>query len=65
MGGIIRNVSGDEGMEEAMKMQAEQDVINMLHSYFPNEPVENLVRFWGDIKNTVMEYLKNCSGNEV
>ena len=65
MGGIIRNVSGDEIMEEAMKMQAEQDVINMLHSYFPNEPVENLVRFWGDIKNTVMEYLKNCSGNEV
>ena len=65
MGEIIRNVSGDEIMEEAMKMQAEQDVINMLHSYFPNEPVENLVRFWGDIKNTVMEYLKNCSGNEV
>ena len=64
MGEIIRNVSGDEIMEEAMKMQAEQDVINMLHSYFPNEPVENLVRFWGDIKNTVMEYLKNCSGNE-
>ena len=52
-------------MEEAMKMQTEQDVINMLHSYFPNEPVENLVRFWGDIKNTVMKYLKNCSGNEV
>ena len=65
MGEIIGNVSGDEGMEEAMKMQTEQDVINMLHSYFPNEPVENLVRFWGDIKNTVMEYLKNCSGNEV
>ena len=65
MGSIIGNVSGDEGMEEAMKMQTEQDVINMLHSYFPNEPVENLVRFWGDIKNTVMEYLKNCSGNEV
>ena len=64
MGEIIKNVSGDEIMEEAMKMQAEQDVINMLHSYFPNEPVENLVRFWGDIKNTVMEYLKNCSGNE-
>ena len=65
MGEIIRNVSGDEIMEEAMKMQTEQDVINMLHSYFPNEPVENLVRFWGDIKNTVMKYLKNCSGNEV
>ena len=65
MGEIIRNVSGDEIMEEAMKMQTEQDVINMLHSYFPNEPVESLVRFWGDIKNTVMEYLKNCSGNEV
>ena len=65
MGEIIRNVSGDEIMEEAIKMQTEQDVINMLHSYFPNEPVENLVRFWGDIKNTVMEYLKNCSGNEV
>ena len=64
MGEIIKNVSGDEIMEEVMKMQAEQDVINMLHSYFPNEPVENLVRFWGDIKNTVMEYLKNCSGNE-
>ena len=65
MGNIARNVSGDEGMEEAMKMQTEQDVINMLHSYFPNEPVENLVRFWGDIKNIVMEYLKNCSGKEV
>ena len=65
MGEIIRNVSGDEIMEEAIKMQTEQDVINMLRSYFPNEPVENLVRFWGDIKNIVMECLKNCSGNEV
>ena len=65
MGNIIGNVSGDEGMEEAMKMQTEQDVINMLHSYFPNEPVENLIRFWSDIKNTVTDYLNNCSGNEV
>ena len=64
MGEIIRNVSGDEGMEEAMKMPTEQDIINTLHAYFPNEPIENLVRFWGDIKNTVTECLKNCSGNE-
>ena len=65
MGEIIGNVSGDEGMEETMKMKPEQDVINILHTYFPNEPVENLIRFWSDIKNTVTDYLKNCSGNEV
>ena len=65
MGNIVRNVSGDESMEEAMKMPTEQDIINTLHAYFPNEPIENLVRFWGDIKNTVTECLKNCSGNEV
>ena len=65
MGSIIGNLSGDESMEEAMKMQTEQDVINILHTYFPNEPVENLIRFWSDIKNTVTDYLKNCSGNEV
>ena len=65
MGSIIGNVSGDESMEEAMKMPTEQDIINTLHAYFPNEPIENLVRFWDDIKNTVTECLKNCSGNEV
>ena len=65
MGEITRNLSGDEIMEEAMKMPTEQDIINTLHAYFPNEPVENLIRFWGDIKNTALEYLKNCSGNEV
>ena len=65
MGEIIGNISGDESMEEAMKMPTEQDIINTLHAYFPNEPIENLVRFWGDIKNTVTECLKNCSGNEV
>lgn len=65
MGNIIGNVSGDEGMEETMKMKPEQDVIYILHTYFPNEPVENLIRFWSDIKNAVTNYLKNCSGNEV
>lgn len=65
MGNIIRNVSGDEGMEETMRMPTEQYVISTLHAYFPNESTKNLVRFWGDIKNTVTEYLKNCSENEV
>ena len=62
---ITRDVSRNEGMEEAMTMPTEQDIINTLHAYFPNESVENLVRFWSDIKNTVTDYLKNCSENEV
>lgn len=65
MDNIIGNVSGDEAVEEAMRMPTEQDIINALHYYFQNEPVENLIRFWGDIKNTVTDYLKTCSENEV
>ena len=65
MGNIARDVSGDEIVEETMTIPTEQDIINTLHAYFPNESVENLVRFWSDIKNTVTDYLKNCSENEV
>lgn len=65
MGEIIGNVSGDESVEEAMRMPTEQDVINTLRAYFPNEPVENLVKFWSDIKNTITDYLKNCSEKEM
>lgn len=54
-----------EGVEETMNVPTEQDIINTLHTYFPNEPVENLVRFWDDIRNIATNYLRNYNREEL
>ncbi len=65
MGENRQNLSGVEGMEETMNVPTEQDIINTLHTYFPNEPVENLVRFWDDIRNIATNYLRNYNREEL
>lgn len=65
MGENRPNLSGVEGMEETMNVPTEQDIINTLHTYFPNEPVENLVRFWDDIRNIATNYLRNYNREEL
>ena len=64
MGENRPDLSRAEGVEETVNIPTEQDIINTLHAYFPNEPIENLVRFWDDIKNTAKNYLRNCSRKE-
>lgn len=54
-----------EGVEETMNVPTEQDIINTLHTYFPNEPVENLVRFWDDIRNIATNCLRNYNREEL
>ena len=61
MGNIVRNVSGDEGMEETVDfyerysslynnikgvLNADNNVVKLLLFYFPDEPVDYLTRFW-------------------
>ena len=75
MGDIIRNVSGDEGMEEIGVKRAKQldaiqgrltagnNVVNTLLLYFPNESSEYLIKFWNDVADAVVkDYEYFCCG---
>ena len=75
MGDIIRNVSGDEGMEEIGvkraklldaiqgKLTAGNNVANTLLLYFPNESSEQLIKFWDDVADAVVkDYRDFCCG---
>ena len=75
MGEIIRNVSGDEGMEEIGvkreklldgikdRFAAGNHVANTLLLYFPNESSEQLIKFWNDVADAVVkDYEDFCCG---
>ena len=75
MGDIIRNVSGDEGMEEIGvkreklldaiqgRLTAGNNVVNTLLLYFPNETSEYLIKFWNDVADAVVkDYEVFCCG---
>ena len=75
MGDIIRNVSGDEGMEEIGvkreklldaiqgRLTAGNNVANTLLLYFPNESSEQLIKFWNDVADAVVkDYEVFCCG---
>ena len=75
MGSIIRNISGDEGMEEIGvkreklldgiqgKLIAGNNVVNTLLLYFPNESSEYLIKFWNDVADAaVKDYEYFCCG---
>ena len=75
MGSIIRNVSGDEGMEEIGvkreklldgikdRFAAGNHVANTLLLYFPNESSEQLIKFWNDVADAVLQdYRDYCCG---
>ena len=75
MGDIIRNVSGDEGMEEIGvkreklldgikdRFAAGNHVANTLLLYFPNESSEQLIKFWNDVADAVIQdYRDYCCG---
>ena len=75
MGNIIRNVSGDESMEEIGvkreklldgikdRFAAGNHVANTLLLYFPNESSEQLIKFWNDVADAVIQdYRDYCCG---
>ena len=75
MGEIIRNVSGDESMEEIGvkreklldaiqgRLTAGNNVVNTLLLYFPNETSEYLIKFWNDVADAVVkDYEVFCCG---
>ena len=75
MDNIIRNVSGDEGMEEIRvkreklfdgiqgRLSAGNNVVNTLLLYFPNKSSECLIKFWNDVADAaVKDYEYFCCG---
>ncbi len=75
MGNIIRNVSGDESMEEIGvkreklldgikgRFTAGNNVANTLLLYFPNESSEHLIKFWDDVADAILkDYRDFCCG---
>ena len=71
MGEIIRNISGDEGMEEIGvkreklldaiqgRLIAGNNVVNTLLLYFPNESSEYLIKFWNDVADAAVQDYKD------
>ena len=72
---IIGNVSGDESMEEIGvkreklldgikdRFAAGNHVANTLLLYFPNESSEQLIKFWNDVADAVIQdYRDYCCG---
>ena len=75
MDNIIGNVSGDESMEEIGvkreklldgikdRFAAGNHVANTLLLYFPNESSEQLIKFWNDVADAVIQdYRDYCCG---
>ena len=75
MGSIIGNISGDESMEEIGvkreklldgikdRFAAGNHVANTLLLYFPNESSEQLIKFWNDVADAVLQdYRDYCCG---
>ena len=75
MGEIIGNLSGDESMEEIGvkreklldgikdRFAAGNHVANTLLLYFPNESSEQLIKFWNDVADAVLQdYRDYCCG---
>ena len=75
MDNIIRNISGDESMEEIGvkreklldgikdRFAAGNHVANTLLLYFPNESSEQLIKFWNDVADAVLQdYRDYCCG---
>ena len=75
MGSTERNVSGDESMEEIGvkreklldgikdRFAAGNHVANTLLLYFPNESSEQLIKFWNDVADAVIQdYRDYCCG---
>ena len=75
MGNIIRNVSGDESVEEPVDfyerysslynnikgvLNTDNNVVKLLLCYFPDEPVDYLTRFWLDARDAVVNDYKIC-----
>lgn len=75
MGEIIRNVSGNESMEEPVDfyerynslynnikgvLNADSNVVKSLLLYFPDKTVDYLSKFWMDARDAVVNDYKIC-----